>query len=287
MSITNIYKNIIKQFIVVKSKIHIHFQISIFLFVFMFALIGCENKHDNRSSLTNENKQHQFFVFDKQVNIKLAVAELIKTSEIAKGGYVTIITSAVKNNWKKGRELKNIFYKQGVVGVHIITLNNKTTLNKTDILTIENSKIICILEKKNRVFINLANKTNLTTNLKTAKANGCLIAGIGKSYEMFGEFFLFRHIDTTRKINKLIQRKGLDLQSEMIFTNSKFFNSNYDDIQNMYADKNIAFLTIGKGTYVLMNNSQAHVFGRNSMEIISTNNTRKTIKSGELLNIQP
>ncbi len=177
MSIFNIYKNIIKQLIVVKSKRHIPFQISMFLFVFMFAFFGCENKHDNGSNLTNENKQNQFFVFDKQVDIKLAVAELVKTSEISKGGYVTIITSAVKTNRKKAINLKKIFYKQGIVGVHIITLNNKTTLNKTDILTIENSRIICLIGKNPK---KLTSNNQLKRSLIKAMENGAFIGVSGK-----------------------------------------------------------------------------------------------------------
>lgn len=111
------------------------------LLLIIVFLAGCDS-----GEKTKENKQ--LFLLDDPNGIGLLVEDVIEQSGIKKKGFVVIIPVQSESAVKQAERIKQEFYKQGIMAVHILDVDPKASLQRTDILTIENARIICLLDWK-------------------------------------------------------------------------------------------------------------------------------------------
>lgn len=137
------------------------------------------------SFLGNCNSGHSI-IEDKQVflmgsteSFPMVITNAIKQSGIRKKGFVVIIPSQSDNNIKKANNIKQEFYRQEIMAVHILNLKLNKPLKKTEILAIENATIICLVNNANK---QQNNKPLLEVSLKNAmNNNACLIVSNKKT----------------------------------------------------------------------------------------------------------
>jgi hypothetical protein len=73
-------------------------------------------------------------------------------------------------------ELKNRFYFQEIMSVHILNINPKYRLKKSDIIMLENATIICIAGQNTKGFSTWAKKEEIKKFLNHAMNNGAILA---------------------------------------------------------------------------------------------------------------
>ena len=101
-------------------------------------LVGCNSK-----DRVIEDKQ--VFKIGENIDFSTVIADAIEQSKIRKKGYVVIIPSQQKKYTKEANIIMQEFYRKEIMAVHILNLNTKEPLKKTEILTIENATIICLI----------------------------------------------------------------------------------------------------------------------------------------------
>jgi len=160
------------------------------LFVGLIIIISACNPHSERKDFgVNGSKiiDQQIFLIGNGPNSKRTIGDMIEKSGIRTGGYVVIIPTSFNAKDSTAWFLKKEFYNQKIMAVHILefppyssTGASQTTIKNSDVLSIENASIICLLNGKKNKFMKLANNTRLKRSLTKAKENGALVAGIGR-----------------------------------------------------------------------------------------------------------
>jgi len=142
-------------------------------FLFLITFFGACNSQDKTIVIK------QVFLMNEADNLHTVIADAIDQSMIRKGGFVVIIPSQAKKDITKANNIKQNFYSQEIMAVHILNINPKATLKKTEILTIENAKIICLVGEDGMY---LKEKSLLKTPLKNAlNNNACFVVSNKKS----------------------------------------------------------------------------------------------------------
>ena len=155
-----------------KSDLSLLSKIGALLFLIIF-LCGC-----NSQEKTLVHKQ--VFLMGETDDFRMVIADVIEQSEIRKGGYVVIIPSSTRNNNAEVTKLKKVFYNLEIMAVHILNINPKSILKKTEILTIENANIICLVGEDGKY---LKKKSLLKTPLVNALNNNTCFVVSNKESE--------------------------------------------------------------------------------------------------------
>ena len=143
------------------------------LLLFVALLGGCNSQNKN-------TEKKQVFLMDSTEGSLTVITDAIKHSEIRKGGYVVIIPSQTKKDNRKANKIEKEFYGQEIMAVHVLNINPNRSLNKTDIIAIENAKIICLVGIKS-----IKNKV-LEKPIENALINNaCIIVSNKKSKQEF------------------------------------------------------------------------------------------------------
>ncbi|OFY47418.1 MAG: hypothetical protein A2W85_01780 [Bacteroidetes bacterium GWF2_41_31] len=130
------------------------------------------------------------------------IAAMINSSTIRKGGYVAIIpTSAIAED-QNANKLSDLFYNQKVEAVHILIFKPQSAIMNTDVLTIENATILCLLDGDTENFVGMAAYPVLKSAILNAYKKGTLLVMNGKAcllsddpYFTFGEKTILGKID--------------------------------------------------------------------------------------------
>lgn len=138
---------------------------------------SCNFGSKNNSNNKIENGQKQTFLIENSHISKEIISKMIEKSCIRKGGYVVIITNLFDNSKSIANNLKQKFYNQEITAVHIINFEPDSSIKKTELLAIENARIIIILDGNKSNFMKLANNSLLKKPLLNAYNNGSLVAG--------------------------------------------------------------------------------------------------------------
>ena len=127
------------------------------LLLIIVFLAGCNSGENTRG-----NKQ--VFLLDDFASVSLLVEDVIEYSDINAKGFVVIIPDKSEAAVKQANKMKQEFYKKEIMAVHILNINPAADLLRTDVITIENAKIICLpgrskldLSKNNQYGVSLLN----------------------------------------------------------------------------------------------------------------------------------
>jgi len=132
------------------------------------------------SSGAGKKDHTQVFLLDNIAKVDLVIEDVIEQSEIKKEGFVVILPGQSKKALKSAVVLQQKFYKQGIMGVHILSIDSKANLLKTDVITIENAKIICLPIGSNK---SLDENSKFGISLLKAMKNGAFIVVNNKETE--------------------------------------------------------------------------------------------------------
>ena len=140
------------------------------LFGIISFLIACNNNPYVKEYVLGNN-----FIITQDDDLNLVVDAMIEISDIRKGGYVVLLPFS-KGTMKETKKLKQIFYKHNIIAVHILKNVNDKTIKKTDILTIENAGIICIIGTDISNLKKTKDQTKINKSIAIAKDEGALIS---------------------------------------------------------------------------------------------------------------
>ena len=128
-------------------------------------LAGCNSGENTRGD-------KQVFLLDDFASVSLVVEDVIEQSGIKKKGYVAIIPDQSESAKKNAKKLRQEFYKKEIMAVHILSINPAADLLRTDVITIENARIICLLNWE----IPADGQEQLEKSLSnTVKAGSCFV----------------------------------------------------------------------------------------------------------------
>ncbi len=139
-------------------------------------ITSCNSNNGDNSNKDMGNSQ--IFSIGDNPKSSQKVSEMITLSGIRKGGYVVIIPTSKKKNNSQTKGMKQAFNNQGIMGVHVLSIYPKTSLKKTDILTIENACILCLIGENPK---QLLKNSQLKRSLIKTMENGTLIGVGGKA----------------------------------------------------------------------------------------------------------
>ena len=140
------------------------------LFGIISFLIACNNNPYVKEYIEGED-----FIFSHEADINEVVDAMIEISDIKKGGYVVLLPFS-KGTMNETKKLKRIFYKHNIIAIHILENINDKTIKNTDVLTIENAGIICIIGKDINNLKKSKNQTQIVKSITIAKEEGALIS---------------------------------------------------------------------------------------------------------------
>jgi hypothetical protein len=139
----------------------------ILLFVGIIILISaCNPASEKNEPEENETKtiDQQLFLIGNGPNSRRTISDMIEKSGIRTGGYVVIIPTSFNVKDSTAWFLKKEFFNQKIMAVHILELPpyssagaTPVTIKNTDLLSIENASIICLLNGEKNKFMKLAN----------------------------------------------------------------------------------------------------------------------------------
>jgi cyanophycinase-like exopeptidase len=217
---------------------------NIILIVYLcISLASCSHTPE-KSRLQNDetgNISRQVFLIGNGPNSKETVKDMIEKSEIKNGGYVVILHTFLNKNDSAAYYLRKEFYDRQIMAVHILELNNAEKIKNTDVLTVENARILCLFTGNMNKFVKMAEKTRLKNSLLKAYKNGTLIAGVGNGASVLGEYYYNRVMDTITHSVKIIMKKGLGLLKNTAIDDIPFFRNYEDGIQKILKIKILCF----------------------------------------------
>jgi cyanophycinase len=261
------------------------FMKSLLLILVISFLYGCSSDQSKQTIEITEIQQTQKTALLTGYDFKLEkVDQLISKSDINRSGYVVIIPISPNNNNNKSKLLQEKFYAKQIVAVHILDLND-STLKRSDMLTIENAKVICFIGNNVDEFLAFTSKTGLRDVIHVAYNKGCLIAGFGKCASIFGSTYIVSETNITEN-KKHVLVTGLDL-----FTNTIIYNTNdqsniIDGVISKSENTNINYIGIDNSSTLLIQNSKIVNVIDGSINYLS-NNTPNYFAAGSTFDLLP
>ena len=270
---------------------------NLLLFVNLIILISACNHSSTKDSFEKNGSgkiSQQVFLIGNGSNSKWTISDMIEKSGIRKGGYVVIIPTSFIASDSNANVLKQDFYKQKIMAVHILefplyssTGVSQTTIKNTDVLSIENASIICLLNGKKNKFMKLANNTRIKKSLLKAKKNGALIAGIGRGASILGGYYYSRAIDTLSQKLKIKLKPGLGLLKNTIIDDIVFFRNYQKGIQQNSTRKNFVFFGLNDRACIWIKNDDALVLRKPKIVLITPGMPKKLLCKGDSLKLFP
>ncbi len=257
-------------------------------------LSACNSETGQQSSSQNKEVNQQVFLIGNGTNLKETITDLVEKSGIRKGGYVVIIPTTFQPNDKNANLLRKGLNDQDIMAVHILPLLAETknasssfAIKNSDVLAIENARIICILNGNNNLFMRLANQTRLTKSIQKAKTKGTLIAGMGNAASIFGDHYYTMVKDTTLQKNKAVLRNGLRLLKNTVVDDITLLKNNWKRVRQDTKKKNFTFIGMGKNSSVWIKNSDAVVLSKNKISIMPPDTTAQRLGDGDEFRLLP
>lgn len=125
------------------------------------------------------------------------VVTIINKSTIRRGGYVAILPTSSGD--KAAGKLRNFFYNKHIEAVHIIKLEPQATIKNTDVLTIENATVLCLLDGDINNFVHSAGYSELKSAILNAYKKGALLVLYGQAGSLAQDsYFKFDEVITSR-----------------------------------------------------------------------------------------
>lgn len=216
------------------------------------------------------------------------VGQMIEKSGIRKGGYVVIIPTTYQANSKSAKSLRKAFYDQEIMAVHILNLlaesrksGSGLAIKKSDILAIENARIVCMLDGNENQFMHFARKTQLKQALINARENAALIAGFGKSAPLLCDFRFILKNDTVEQQPSMVLSKGLELLNNTVVDDIQLLNKQSKSLLKKIQNKEITFIGLNKNSAVWINDQQATVIGKPKVAFAPYNGKVSRLSQGD------
>lgn len=255
----------------------------LFIVSIILLISACSNSSRKKESNKNESEKisQQVFLIGNGPNSKKTISDLIEKSGIKTGGYVAILSMLNSRMDSSAFFLQKEFYDEQIMAVHIIDLHPGSDLKNTDVLTIENASILCILGGNKNKYMKLANNTLLKSVLIRAYENGTLITGIGKGAEILGDNYYSHIMDTISQSTKVIMQPGLGLLKNTVIDDITFFENYKEGIQENSKKKKFVFIGLAYKSAVWIINEDALVLGNSEIGLISPDKTIKKLNKGD------
>ncbi|OQX73379.1 MAG: hypothetical protein B6D64_13905 [Bacteroidetes bacterium 4484_276] len=259
------------------------------LFVGLIIIISACNPHSERKDFgVNGSKiiDQQIFLIGNGPNSKRTIGDMIEKSGIRTGGYVVIIPTSFNAKDSTAWFLKKEFYNQKIMAVHILEFPPYSSKN-SDVLSIENASIICLLNGKKNKFMKLANNTRLKRSLTKAKENGALVAGIGRGASILGEYYYSKVTDTVSQKLKVFLKPGLGLLKNTIVDDIGFYRNNKKGIQQSSTRENFIFIGLNDRSCIWIKNDNALVLRKPKIVLITPGMPKKILVKGDSIKLIP
>jgi len=257
---------------------------NIFLILVLCAsIVSCNNTPDKSLLQDSEtdNISRQVFLIGKGPNSKETVKDMIEKSGIKKGGYVVILSLLQNKKNSASYYLKKEFNDRQIMAVHVLVINSNEEIKNTDVLAIENARILCFLDENRNKFIKIANKSRLKKSLLNAYKNGTLIAGFGKGASILGEYYYKKVTDTVSQKVKVVLKPGLGLLTNTVIDDITFMRNYKKGIQKNSAKKKFVFLGLGYKSAIWIKNEEAIVIRKSEVGLISPDKAIETLQKGD------
>lgn len=269
----------------------------VLIFIALVTFIStCNSTHEKKPVKVSEaeNINQQFFLIGNGPNSKRTIGDMIEKSGIRTGGYVVIIPTSFNAKDSTAWFLKKEFYNQKIMAVHILefppyssTGASQTTIKNSDVLSIENASIICLLNGKKNKFMKLANNTRLKRSLTKAKENGALVAGIGRGASILGEYYYSKVTDTVSQKLKVFLKPGLGLLKNTIVDDIGFYRNNKKGIQQSSTRENFIFIGLNDRSCIWIKNDNALVLRKPKIVLITPGMPKKILVKGDSIKLIP
>ena len=269
----------------------------VLIFIALVTFIStCNSTHEKKPVKVSEaeNINQQFFLIGNGSNSKRTISDMIEKSGIRTGGYVVIIPTSFNAKDSTAWFLKKEFYNQKIMAVHILefppyssTGASQTTIKNSDVLSIENASIICLLNGKKNKFMKLANNTRLKRSLTKAKENGALVAGIGRGASILGEYYYSKVTDTVSQKLKVFLKPGLGLLKNTIVDDIGFYRNNKKGIQQSSTRENFIFIGLNDRSCIWIKNDNALVLRKPKIVLITPGMPKKILVKGDSIKLIP
>jgi hypothetical protein len=123
------------------------------------------------------------FLLDDFNKAGMLVEAVTEQSGVNKKGYVVIVAGKSGRAVEQAKRMKQEFYKKGIMAVHVLNVDANTNLLRTDVITIENAKIISL---PGSCKVDLSGNNQFGLSLFNAfKNNAFIIAGNKETEQVF------------------------------------------------------------------------------------------------------
>lgn len=263
--------------------------VKIIVLTILIATISACNTESTQQSFNNTKNEYvtnKVFLIGSNANLENTISDMVEKAGIRKGGFVVIIPTSFTTNDKRANLIKKQFNDLNIMAVHILKFDPKSTIKKTDVITIENASIICILGGSPNKFVKLAKSTRLKESLLTAKENGTLVAGFGKGASVLGEhFYIQGKMDTLTNKKKLWFIPGLGILKNTVVGDISLLKGRTKDIQKESTKKIFTFIGLGNKTSVFIEDSVGTVLSKAGINLISPDKEPKNLGKGDVFSL--
>jgi len=258
-------------------------------------IVGCSSpsrQNPTAHSKADESKSQQVVLVKGSLS-KDMVSFLIEKSDIRKGGYVVLIPTTYQAKSKSARLLQKAFYDQEVMAVHILNLLAESgkagpdlSIKKSDILAIENAKIICILDGNDNHFMHFAQKSQLDEALLHAHKKGALITGLGKSTSLFGDFRFIVKNDTVSQKFDLFLSRGLGLLNSVVVGDMQLLNQHSKALRTKIKNKKVTFIGLNQNSAAWIGGPEAIVLNNANVAFVPFKSKGIRLGQGESFQLE-
>ena len=265
---------------------HILNRIIILLIGFSLIILTSCNFNNNTNLLDNINQKkisNHILISGDSSNLHDDIANMIVKSDIRGGGYVVIIPTPDLKKDNNGQAIKEGFYKQQVMAVHILDINPVSEIKNSEIIAIENATIVCLAGNKSYKLRRITKNKKVIDAFKTAYKNGALITGIGTASSFICEEYLWFNVHP--ESHKVILESGLGLLKNTIIDEDELIRSSINEIQQLTTDSNYVFIGMSNDASVYINGTEGIILNGSSINVFSSFKDIRTLNDGNSFSI--
>lgn len=162
----------------------------------LFLLISCDSATgpDFKKDKELRLQVKPVMLIENETISQKDISEMIDQSTIRRGGYVAILPTSWDSDNKRAINLQNHFYNRQIEAVHILYIDLNSPIRNTDLLTIENATILCILDGDIKKIVQMSSYPGLKSALLNAYQKGTLLVMNGSACSLADDSY-FTSVD--------------------------------------------------------------------------------------------
>jgi cyanophycinase len=250
------------------------------------------SKKESQTKIDKNQTKGSLFIIGGGKRPPSLVDELIKLSEIDKGGYIVILPMSSSEPDTSAWYAKRQFTKQNINNVTYFNFTKGVEPNKYWLDSLKNAKMIYVSGGDQNRFMEVVNNTPIYDAMHFAYENGATIAGTSAGAAIMSKKMItgneHKHPEYTGEF-RTIESENIEIKEGMGFTNQLIVDQHFVWRMRMNRLISVAIehpeaLAVGidESTAIWVKNGKFKVFGESQVIVIDNRNNSKKVQNGLL-----